>query len=201
MFLSYYMLVPSSDWQPMIQSMDLRRLCSTILAKTIADPDMYQNGLTKIFFRAGMLAALESFRSDRLNAMVTVVQKNVRRILAVKRYRDLRSATIKLQTWWRGILARRFVEGIRREVSAMRLQTAIRRFLQRKQFLDVRFGIILFQSRTRPFVCFTLTSADLKFLQVCVAFRAEIDTLRRNAVVLLPFSRVSFAACTFSCTY
>ncbi|KIM48957.1 hypothetical protein M413DRAFT_438132 [Hebeloma cylindrosporum] len=145
----YYMLVPSSDWQPMIQSMDLRRLCSTILAKTIADPDMYQNGLTKIFFRAGMLAALESFRSDRLNAMVTVVQKNVRRILAIKRYKDLRSATIKLQTWWRGILARRFVASIRREVSAIRLQTAIRRFLQRKQFLDVRFGIILFQSRVR----------------------------------------------------
>lgn len=185
----------------MIQSMDLRRLCSTILAKTIADPDMYQNGLTKIFFRAGMLAALESFRSDRLNAMVTVVQKNVRRILAVKQYRDLRSATIKLQTWWRGILARRFVEGIRREVSAVRLQTAIRRFLHRKQFLDVRIGVILFQSRTHRFVCLKLISADLKFLQVCVAFRAETDTFKRNAAVLLPFFRVSYVACTFPCTY
>jgi len=201
LFLSYYMLVPSSDWQPMIQSMDLRRLCSTILAKTIADPDMYQNGLTKIFFRAGMLAALESFRSDRLNAMVTVVQKNVRRILAVKRYRDLRSATIKLQTWWRGILARRFVEGIRREVSAARLQTAIRRFLQRRKFLHVRFGVILFQSRMPRFVSLNRHQLTLKFVQGCVAFRAEIDTSRRNAAVLLPFFRVSYAACTFPCTY
>lgn len=142
------MLVPSSDWQPMIQSMDLRHLCSTILAKTIADPDMYQNGLTKIFFRAGMLAALESFRSERLNAMVTVVQKNVRRRLAVKNYKNLRAATIKIQTWWRGILAKRFVEGIRREVAAVRLQKTIRGFLQRKRFLDVRRGVILFQSRT-----------------------------------------------------
>ncbi|KAF8163022.1 P-loop containing nucleoside triphosphate hydrolase protein [Crassisporium funariophilum] len=145
----YYMLVPSSEWQPMIQTMDLRRLCSTILAKTIADPDMYQNGLTKIFFRAGMLAALESFRSDRLNAMVTVVQKNVRRRLAMNRYRQLRRATIKIQTWWRGILARRFVENIRREASAIRLQTVIRRFGQRKRFLDIKHGVVLFQSRVR----------------------------------------------------
>lgn len=145
------MLVPSADWQPMIQSMDLRSLCSTILAKTIADPDMYQNGLTKIFFRAGMLAALESFRSDRLNAMVTVVQKNVRRRLAVKRYKNLRAATIKIQTWWRGVLARRLVEGVRREAAAVRLQKAIRGFLQRKRFLDIRHGVILFQSRTHLF--------------------------------------------------
>lgn len=136
----------------MIQSMDLRRLCATILEKTIADPDMYQNGITKIFFRAGMLAALESLRSDRLNAMVTVVQKNVRRRLALKRYRNLRYATIKIQTWWRGIMAKRLVEGIRREVSAIKLQTAMRRFLQRKHFLDVRYGVILLQSRKHSFL-------------------------------------------------
>lgn len=145
----YYMLVPSTDWQPMIQSMDLNRLCSTILAKTIADPDMYQNGLTKIFFRAGMLAALESLRSDRLNAMVTVVQKNMRRRMAMTKYKKLRQATIKIQTWWRGILARRFVESIRREASAVRLQTIIRRFMQRKRFLDIIHSITLFQSRVR----------------------------------------------------
>ena len=109
---------------------------------------MYQNGLTKIFFRAGMLAALESFRSDRLNAMVTVVQKNVRRRLAMKKYSQLRQATIKVQTWWRGVLARRFVENIRREVSAIRLQSAVRCFVQRNHFLDTRHRFIVLQSRT-----------------------------------------------------
>lgn len=141
------MLVPSSDWQPMIQAMDLRKLCSTILQKTIPDTDMYQNGLTKIFFRAGMLAALESLRSDRLNTMVTVVQKNMRRRAAMNRYKKLRQSTIRIQTWWRGILARRLVTLIRREVSAIRLQTGIRRFIQRKRFLDVRHAITLLQSR------------------------------------------------------
>ncbi|KAF7338516.1 Myosin 5 [Mycena venus] len=145
----YYMLVPSSDWQPLIQSMDLRRLCTTILEKTITDKDKYQNGLTKIFFRAGMLAALESLRSDRLNAMVTVVQKNMRRRMAVKKYQQLRQATIKIQTWWRGVMAKKLVEFIKREVSAKRLQSIGRRFIQRKRFLDTRNAVTLFQSRVR----------------------------------------------------
>ncbi|KAK0228273.1 myosin 5 [Armillaria fumosa] len=145
----YYMLVPSSIWQPLIQSLDLRQLCTAILGKTLEDPDKHQNGLTKIFFRAGMLAALESMRTGRLNAMVTVVQKNMRRRMAVKKYQELRHATIRIQTWWRGIRARRLVEHIRREVAAKRLQTAIRRFVQRTRFLDIKRGITLFQSCVR----------------------------------------------------
>jgi hypothetical protein len=141
------MLVSSADWAPMISNLQLKPLCSLILKKTINDPDKYQNGLTKIFFRAGMLAALESLRSDRLNALVTVVQKNMRRRMAVKRYQELRRATITIQTWWRGILARRLVEYIRREVSARRIQSVSRRFVQRQRFLDTRRAIVLFQSR------------------------------------------------------
>ncbi|KAG1903979.1 myosin 5 [Suillus fuscotomentosus] len=145
----YYMLVPSADWQPMIQHMELRPLCSLILERTINDPDKYQSGLTKIFFRAGMLAALESLRSEKLNALVTIVQKNMRRRMAVKKYQDLRRATIKIQTWWRGILARRLVENIRRDFAARRLQTGIRRFIQRSNFLQTRRSIVSFQSRIR----------------------------------------------------
>ena len=141
------MLVHSSEWKPMIQNLELQQLCNLILERTINDPDKYQAGLTKIFFRAGMLAALESLRSGRLNALVTIVQKNMRRRMAVKKYQELRSATIKIQTWWRGILARRFVEGVRRTTAATRLQTAVRRYVQRRRFLDIRGGIIKFQSR------------------------------------------------------
>ena len=131
----------------MIQKLELRLLCSLILERTINDPDKYQSGLTKIFFRAGMLAALESLRSERLNALVTIVQKNMRRRMAVKKYQELRSATIKIQTWWRGILARRLVESIRRNVAAKRLQAGVRCFLQRSKFLQVRQSVIALQSR------------------------------------------------------
>jgi myosin V len=142
----YYMLVASSEWTSKIQQLELKSLCSTILEKTIADPDKYQSGLTKIFFRAGMLAALESLRADRLNSLVTIVQKNVRRKLAMKRYQRMRAAAIKIQTWWRMVMAKNFVYRVRQEAAAIRLQSALRRFVQRKQFLDTRTSIILFQS-------------------------------------------------------
>ncbi|OJT04071.1 Myosin-2 [Trametes pubescens] len=145
----YYMLVHSSEWEPMIKNLELKPLCARILEKTINDPDKYQPGLTKIFFRAGMLAALESLRSNRLNSLVTIVQKNMRRRMAVKRYRDLRAATIKIQTWWRGITARRLVEKVRRDAAAIRLQRGIRRYLQRKRFLTIRQSITAVQSRAR----------------------------------------------------
>jgi myosin-5 len=177
----------------MIQSMDLRRLCSTILANTIADPDMYQNGLTKIFFRAGMLAALESFRSDRLNAMVTVVQKNVRRRLAMKKYSQLRQATIKVQTWWRGVLARRFVESIRREVSAIRLQTAVRCFIQRNHFLDTRRRFILLQSRTWWRIVYSYS--NLTVLQVFAASK-HVNVIFRRGLLMQPSSfKAYYGAC------
>lgn len=143
----YYMLVPSAEWTSKLQSMQLKDLCNAILSKTIPDTDKFQSGLTKIFFRAGMLAQLESMRSDRLNQMVTVVQKNVRRMLAHKKYKTMRAAAIKIQTWWRGILARRLVLQIRRSAAAQRLQRASRMFIQRKKFLDCRRSIILVQSR------------------------------------------------------
>ena len=137
----------------MIQNLQLQQLCNLILERTINDPDKYQSGLTKIFFRAGMLAALESLRSNRLNALVTVVQKNMRRKMAVKKYQELRKATIKIQTWWRGIMARKFVEGVRRTVAATRLQAAVRRYTQRRRFLDVRNAVVRFQSRKFTLVC------------------------------------------------
>ncbi|KAG9318369.1 myosin 5 [Chiua virens] len=131
------------------RKLELKPLCSLILERTINDPDKYQSGLTKIFFRAGMLAALESLRSERLNALVTLVQKNMRRRMAVKKYRELRTATIKIQTWWRGVLARRLVESIRRDVAAKRLQAGVRRFLQRSKFIQVRQSVVAVQSRLR----------------------------------------------------
>lgn len=131
----------------MIQQLELKPLCSLILQKTINDPDKHQGGLTKIFFRAGMLAALESLRSERLNALATMVQKNMRRRMAVKKFQELRSNTIRLQTWWRSVMAKRLVEAMRRDFAAKLLQTHIRRFIQRSNFVRIRESVIMFQSR------------------------------------------------------
>jgi myosin V len=131
----------------MIKNLEIKPLCDLILQKTISDEDKYQSGLTKIFFRAGMLAAMESLRSERLNALVTIVQKNMRRRMAMKRYQELRQAAIIIQTWWRGIMAKILVVRIRREVAARRLQKAVRCYVQRQQFLAVRRAVVGLQSR------------------------------------------------------
>lgn len=141
------MLVNSKSWGPMIKRLEIKPLCDLILQTTISDEDKYQSGLTKIFFRAGMLAAMESLRSERLNALVTIVQKNMRRRMAVKRYKEMRQAATRIQTWWRGVLAKILVEKVRREVAARRLQTAIRTYIQRQQFLAVRYAVTGLQSR------------------------------------------------------
>ena len=147
------MLVNSMKWVPMIKQLEIKPLCDLILKSTISDEDKYQSGLTKIFFRAGMLAAMESLRSDRLNALVTVVQKNMRRRMAVKKYQEMRQAAIKIKTWSRGVMARILVERIRREVASRRLQKAARRLIQRQKFLAVRHAVIGLQSRATLLVC------------------------------------------------
>lgn len=141
------MLVSSADWSTMIQNLELQKLCSLILEKTINDTDKYQNGLTKIFFRAGMLAALESLRSERLNALVIVIQKNMRRRMAQKKYQTMKRAAIRIQTWWRVIMARAFVEGVRKTTAAIKLQTVIRRFIQRRNFKVISASVTCLQSR------------------------------------------------------
>ena len=141
------MLVPSTEWFTMIQNLELQKLCSLILEKTINDTDKYQNGLTKIFFRAGMLAALESLRSERLNALVVVIQKNMRRCMAMKKYQRMRHAAIRIQTWWRVIMAKAFVEGVRKLTAAIKLQTASRRFIQRRNFKSISASVARIQSR------------------------------------------------------
>jgi myosin-5 len=117
------------------------------LEKTINDPEKYQNGLTKIFFRAGMLAALESLRSERLNSLVIVIQKNMRRRMAQNKYQAMRRAAIKIQSWWRVIMARAFVEGVRKATAAIKFQTAIRRYIQRRNFKAISASVTRLQSR------------------------------------------------------
>ena len=137
------MLVSSKEWST---NADVKTLCSAILARTLNDEDKYQIGLTKIFFRAGMLAFLEALRTNRLNELVTLVQKNVRRRIAYKHYQDLRKKTIRIQAWWRGILAKRFVEDLRRQIAAIRIQRVARGWLARKEYKETRQAVIKIQS-------------------------------------------------------
>lgn len=72
----------------------------------LQDPDKYQFGKTKIFFRAGQVAYLEKLRAEKLRAACIRIQKTIRCWLARKKYLRKRSAAITIQRFTRGYQAR-----------------------------------------------------------------------------------------------
>ncbi|KAK9367129.1 P-loop containing nucleoside triphosphate hydrolase protein [Lipomyces kononenkoae] len=143
----YYMLVNSAYWEKPIQYM-----ADAILSKAITQPNRYQLGKTKIFFRAGMLAYLENLRSQRLNECAVLLQKNLKKVYFRNKYLEIRRSIITSQAAIRGYLARRMVEKIRLSVAATKIQTTWRAYSARKSFLDTRQAIIKTQSVLRGYL-------------------------------------------------
>ncbi|KAI1295065.1 Myosin type-2 heavy chain 1 [Mortierella claussenii] len=152
----YYMLVNSAHW-----GFDTQKMCSAILESTIKEADKYQVGLTKIFFRAGLLAYMESLRAEKLNDYATLIQKNMRRFVCQKRYQIARRAAIKLQCFARKVHAEKAVRKLREEKSATLLQTFVRGYVQRKKYAEARNHILRVQCAIRA------KQARLAFKQQC----------------------------------
>lgn len=144
----YYMLVPSSRWD-MSDMSKAKELAGFILKSTITDADKYQVGLTKIFFRAGMLASFEQMRSDRLRKLVILIQKNLRRNVEMRKYNNMRTSTIKLQSWWRMCAARKQVDAMRKESVAVMLQSAIRGYLAHQSYKATLLAVTRIQALAR----------------------------------------------------
>ncbi|KAF9302869.1 Myosin type-2 heavy chain 1 [Mortierella antarctica] len=140
----YYMLVNSAHW-----GFDTQKMCSAILEATIKEADKYQVGLTKIFFRAGLLAYMEKLRTDKLNMYATLIQKNMRRFVCQKRYQIARRAAIKLQCLARKLYAEKQLRILREESSALLLQTFLRGYIQRKKFVENRNHVLRIQCAIR----------------------------------------------------
>ncbi|KAF9382462.1 Myosin type-2 heavy chain 1 [Podila verticillata] len=140
----YYMLVNSAHW-----GFDTQKMCSAILESSIKEADKYQVGLTKIFFRAGLLAFMEKLRTDKLNMYATLIQKNMRRFVCQKRYQIARRAAIKLQCLARKLYAEKQLRVLREESSALLLQTFLRGYIQRKKFVENRNHVLRIQCAIR----------------------------------------------------
>ncbi|KAF8924169.1 Myosin type-2 heavy chain 1, partial [Dissophora ornata] len=140
----YYMLVNSEHW-----GSDIQKMCSAILEESIKEADKYQVGLTKIFFRAGLLAYMENMRTKKLNAYATLIQKNMRRFICQKKYQITRRAAVKLQCFARKVHAQKAARVLREEHSAVLLQTFLRGYVQRKRFIDARNHVMRVQCAIR----------------------------------------------------
>ena len=151
--LRYYMLVPSQSW-----TSEIREMANAILKKALGQSterglDKYQLGLTKIFFRAGMLAFLENLRTSRLNDCAILIQKNLRCKYYRRKYLEARASIISLQTLSRGYHARQRAEDVRQVRAATNIQKVWRGHKEKKRFNQIRNNIMLLQGVTKGYLC------------------------------------------------
>lgn len=150
--LRYYMLVPSAQWTSEIRQMADAILTKALGAGTGQGLDKYQMGLTKIFFRAGMLAFLENLRTNRLNECAILIQKNLKAKYYRKKYLQARESIISIQAAVRAFRARRQAQQLRTLKAAVTIQRVWRGQKQRRQFLQIRNDVILAQAVMKGFL-------------------------------------------------
>ncbi|XP_038217594.1 unconventional myosin-Va [Zerene cesonia] len=135
-----------------IDRSDIKKTCSRVLERYVTEPDKYQFGATKIFFRAGQVAYLEKVRAELQRAYCVRVQSCVRGFLARRRYARLVRALRGIQARARGYLARRRAQEIRRNRAAIKIQKHVRGWLARKRYNRLRHLAIGLQARARGFL-------------------------------------------------
>ncbi|KAI0019618.1 putative myosin MYO2 [Xylariomycetidae sp. FL0641] len=150
--LRYYLLVPSTQWQT-----EIRQLVKDILAQALGSltgtgKDNYQLGLTKIFFRAGMLAHLEHMRQTRMSDAATMIQKNLRAKYYRRKYLEARGAVVAFQSLARAHVARARAQELRTVKAATTIQRVWKGTKQRKQFLRIRNNVILAQAAAKGYL-------------------------------------------------
>ena len=150
--LRYYMLIPSPSWTSEIRSMANAILKKALGQGTNRGLDKYQLGLTKIFFRAGMLAFLENLRTTRLNECATMIQKNLRCKYYRRKYLEARHSIFMFQAWTRGFQARIRAENTRQNRAATNIQKVWRGHKERKRFSAIRNNIILLEAISKGFL-------------------------------------------------
>ncbi|KAF2823642.1 hypothetical protein CC86DRAFT_371887 [Ophiobolus disseminans] len=147
--LRYYMLVRSHEWTPEIRDMAKEILKKALGAGKNDGTDKYQMGLTKIFFRAGMLAFLENLRTARLNDAAVMIQKNLRAKYYRRVYLEMREAVVSVQSLARGFMARERAEDARQVKAATTIQRVWRGSKVRKEYHIIRNSIIKLQAQAK----------------------------------------------------
>ncbi|XP_057216425.1 unconventional myosin-Vb isoform X1 [Triplophysa rosa] len=128
---------------------DKKLVCKNLLETLVKDPDKFQFGKTKIFFRAGQVAYLEKLRADKFRYACIKIQKTVRGWLQRIRYRKIRKTAITLQRYGRGYLARRYAERLRLTRAALICQKRSRMVRVRREYLKTRRAVVTIQAFAR----------------------------------------------------
>lgn len=134
---------------------DKKQICKIVLQRLIQDPNQYQFGRTKIFFRAGQVAYLEKLRSDKLRHACVVIQKSVRGWLQRRRFLCLRRAALTIQQYFRGQRTVRqaiTARALKETWAAIIIQKYCRGYLVRKLCQLIHVAAVTIQAHTRGFL-------------------------------------------------
>lgn len=150
--LRYYLLVPSTKWQTEIRQLVKEILAQALGSLTGTGSDNYQLGITKVFFRAGMLAHLENLRHNRLSEAAILIQKNLKAKYYRRKYLEAREAIVAFQTLARAHATRTKAQELRTIKAATTIQRVWRGQKQRKEFLQIRNDVILAQAAAKGYL-------------------------------------------------
>ncbi|KAL6883729.1 hypothetical protein ACP4OV_011143 [Aristida adscensionis] len=109
----------------------------------------FQLGRTKVFLRAGQIAVLDSRRAEILDNAARIIQGHFQTFIARKNFLSTRNASISLQIYCRGCLARNMFESKRQIAAAVSVEKYARRWFCRCAYLRLRSAAIDIQSRVR----------------------------------------------------
>ncbi|KAF9612572.1 hypothetical protein IFM89_002168 [Coptis chinensis] len=112
----------------------------------------YQIGKTKVFLRAGQMAELDARRAEVLGNAARTIQRQIRTYIARKEFISLREAAILLQSRWRGKVACKLYEKLRREAAAVKIQKNFHRYIARRSYLRLRSSAVTLQTGLRAMV-------------------------------------------------
>nr|XP_005173732.1 unconventional myosin-Va isoform X6 [Danio rerio]XP_021329008.1 unconventional myosin-Va isoform X6 [Danio rerio] len=141
---------------------DKKMTCKNVLEKLVQDPDKYQFGKTKIFFRAGQVAYLEKLRADKLRAACIRIQKTIRCWLARKKYLRMKHAATTIQRFVRGYQARCLAKFLRRTRAAIIIQKYQRMYIQKTCYKRKQAAALAMQCILRAYMARQLYKALLR---------------------------------------
>ncbi|KAJ1281299.1 hypothetical protein BS78_04G295700 [Paspalum vaginatum] len=178
----------------MIGSYDERMLTKGILEKMKLEN--FQLGRTKVFLRAGQIAILDMRRAEVLDNAARHVQGRFRTFIARKEFVKTREASISVQAYCRGCLARKMFTIKREAAAAVIVQKYARRWLLHRAHQQACLAALLIQSYIRGFIARRYFSAIREHKAATVIQ----STWRRRKVVML-FQHYRHAAVAIQCAW
>uniref|UniRef100_A0A7E4ZTC1 Myosin motor domain-containing protein n=1 Tax=Panagrellus redivivus TaxID=6233 RepID=A0A7E4ZTC1_PANRE len=113
------------------------------------EPEKFALGKTKMFFRVGQVARLEKIRQDVLAASALRIQTTWRGFVARRRYTTLLNSIRVIQAVGRSFLAYRRLKYLQMQRATIVIQTAFRGHRERKKFNQLRNAVIAMQAIQR----------------------------------------------------